>query len=64
MEHNDFVLSMKRYAPNLISGALLIAALLMYWCQDRLLALTSAIAAFVTLGTIVIWRWYRARVQK
>ena len=55
---------MKRYAPNLISGSLLIAALLMYWWQDQLLALASALAAFATLGVVLAWRWYRARVQK
>jgi hypothetical protein len=51
---------MKRSTPNLISGALLIAAFLMYLWQDQLLAVISATIAFVTLGATLIWRRYSA----
>ena len=58
--------SMKRYAPNLISAALLIAAVLMYLHQEEswTVALSCAIAAFVILARTLILRWYRAKAQK
>jgi hypothetical protein len=55
---------MKAYVPNLMSAALLIAAFLMYWRQDQLLALTSAIIALVLLGATSILKWCRARAEK
>jgi len=55
---------MKRYTPNLISAALLIAAFLMYLWQDQLRAVISAIIAFVTMGATLIWRRYSAKALK
>lgn len=57
---------MKRYAYNLLSAALLVAACLIYLQEDDggILALTCAVAAFMTLAGTLICKWYRAKAQK